>query len=115
MSTEAAGAAPRDGFDAYRDDRPNAFVWLQGWYASHCDGDWEHQYGVHIDTLDNPGWTIRIDLVGTELAGRAFERQELHRSEDDWVVAWLADGVWEAACRPLNLGEALHCFREWAT
>jgi hypothetical protein len=29
--------------------------WLQGWYATQCDGDWEHEYGVSIETLDNPG------------------------------------------------------------
>jgi hypothetical protein len=29
--------------------------WLMRWYAAHCDGEWEHTYGVVIDTLDNPG------------------------------------------------------------
>ena len=30
----------------------------QQWYQSKCDGTWEHMYGVEIDTLDNPGWTV---------------------------------------------------------
>jgi len=39
--------------------------WLQKWYADHCDGDWEHEYGIVIETLDNPGWSIVIDLKNT--------------------------------------------------
>jgi hypothetical protein len=28
---------------------------LQTWYTEECNGDWEHQFGVDIGTLDNPG------------------------------------------------------------
>ena len=42
-------------------------TWLEGWYTRCCDGEWEHRYGVCIETLDNPGWLIRIDLTGTDL------------------------------------------------
>lgn len=28
--------------------------WLENWYSSNCDGDWEHLYGITIRTLDNP-------------------------------------------------------------
>jgi len=45
----------------------NALSELQKWYFAQCDGDWEHSYGVRIDTVDNPGWTLEIDLVGTNL------------------------------------------------
>ena len=31
------------------------------WYLSQCNGDWEHAYGVKIDTLDNPGWTLEVE------------------------------------------------------
>ena len=27
---------------------------LQSWYQSQCDGDWEHEFGIRIETLDNP-------------------------------------------------------------
>ncbi|MDP8910052.1 MAG: immunity 53 family protein, partial [Chloroflexota bacterium] len=55
-----------------------------------CDGDWEHSYGVEICTLDNPGWSVKVDLQGTELKAGAFQRNEVHRSEDDWCVTWVA-------------------------
>ncbi|MEV8403368.1 Imm53 family immunity protein [Streptomyces niveus] len=41
--------------------------WLRNWYAQQCDGEWEHERGVRIATLDNPGWTVSIDLEESEL------------------------------------------------
>ena len=37
-----------------------AFEWLQQWYADHLDGEREHQNGVRIETLDNPGWSLSV-------------------------------------------------------
>ena len=39
--------------------------WLQSWYEKQCNSDWEHNYGIKIETLDNPGWSITVDLVDT--------------------------------------------------
>ncbi|MCX4762195.1 immunity 53 family protein [Streptomyces sp. NBC_01275] len=89
--------------------------WLQRWYEAQCDGDWEHEWGVRIDTLDNPGWSVRIDLEETLLAGRPYEGTEFRRSGSDWGMARVSDDVFEASCGPLNLGEVLGLFRVWAT
>ena len=35
---------------------------LQAWYAAQCNGKWEHTYGIAIGTLDNPGWSLSVDL-----------------------------------------------------
>lgn len=40
---------------------------IMAWYTSHCDGEWEHQQGVSIQTLDNPGWLLKVNLIGTNL------------------------------------------------
>jgi len=45
---------------------------LQKWYEAECDGNWEHHYGVKIDTLDNPGWLVTIDLTDTNFGRKAF-------------------------------------------
>ncbi len=95
-------------------DAPDPLTWLQAWYVTQCDGDWEHEYGVRIATLDNPGWSLSIDLRDTVLEGAAFTRHEVRRGEHDWVIAQVIDGRFEAACGPLNLGEAIHEFRLWA-
>jgi hypothetical protein len=87
---------------------------LQTWYRSQCDGDWEHTYGVKIETLDNPGWAVLVDLELTELQDRPFSAVQLERSEADWIHARVRDQKWEAFGGPLNLPEMLALFNSWA-
>lgn len=94
---------------------PDSLTWLQAWYVTQCDGDWEHAHGVQIDTLDNPGWHLRVDLADTPLRTVSFSQIEVHRSEHDWLVLRRDDATFEAVCGPLNLNEAIHAFRLWAT
>lgn len=92
----------------------SAIARLQRWYFSRCDGEWEHSCGIEIGTLDNPGWRVHVDLADTDLDGRAFDRLDVERSDADWLRAWVEDRRWQAACGPLNLGEAVDTFLCWA-
>jgi hypothetical protein len=96
--------------------------WLSQWYLAQCDGDWEHSYGVKIDTLDNPGWTIKIDLTDTPMRGIAFERIEHGKIGDDfeewqrsgsWWVARVEGHSFDVSCGPLDLSSAIGVFRRW--
>jgi hypothetical protein len=49
---------------------------LSLWYVGQCNGDWEHDSGVKIDTLDNPGWRITISLNSTVLENESFNIYE---------------------------------------
>ncbi len=86
---------------------------LQQWYLAQCDGDWEHDSGIEIGTLDNPGWRVRVNVSGTNVEGREFSRVNVERSDADWIQAWVEDGGWHAACGPLNLDEAVGIFITW--
>jgi hypothetical protein len=44
----------------------NIFDWLQQWYISQCDGEWEHDEGIKIQSSDNPGWIVEINVKDTE-------------------------------------------------
>ncbi|MEV6071608.1 immunity 53 family protein [Nocardia sp. NPDC052001] len=88
---------------------------MQSWYAAQCDGGWEHGWGVRIETLDNPGWLVEIDLRETALADQEHPRQKIDRSEHDWVHGWTAGQRFHLACGPGNLTEALTLFRAWAS
>ncbi|MFI6163007.1 immunity 53 family protein [Micromonospora haikouensis] len=94
-------------------DGPDALTWLQAWYAIQCDGDWEHEYGLSIETLDNPGWFLKVDLQATAMDALPFSKHEVHRSKHDWLIARVVDKRFEVACGPLNLSEAIHQFRLW--
>jgi hypothetical protein len=90
-------------------------IWIQDWYEAQCDGDWEHDYGVEINTLDNPGWMVKVDLAGTSLEGASFATvDETHRSEDDWMHCEVRDGCFRGAGGTHNLLEILQLFRSWA-
>lgn len=87
---------------------------LQAWYASQCDGDWEHGYGVRIETLDNPGWGVRIELADTELEGVPFDPVVDTDREDDWLHLQVRDGQFYGSGDPSKLGVILRAFLDWA-
>jgi len=92
---------------------------IQEWYGRQCNGDWEHAYGVKIDTLDNPGWWVKIQLTGTDLEGKTFEaiqnglRSDGHPSERDWICCSVKDNVFDAAGDPNKLEPILRLFLDW--
>jgi hypothetical protein len=87
--------------------------WIQTWFRQQCDGDWEHSHGIHIETLDNPGWQLVVDLDDTTLAGKSMAPIDIERSDDDWVFAAIEDGRFCVRCGPVNFTEAIAIFRRW--
>jgi hypothetical protein len=59
---------------------------LESWYSSQCNGDWEHTFGITIQTLDNPGWHFEVDLADTELSDLCEHSEEYHKSDEDWLI-----------------------------
>ena len=87
---------------------------LQTWYLSHCDGDWEHAHGIHIETLDNPGWEVRIDLRDTELANRPFTAFSNLDPDVDWMECHVEEGQFLAHGGAPMLEPILRAFLDWA-
>ena len=71
----------------------NALQRLQDWYSAQCNGDWEHQQGVRIESLDNPGWALDIDLADTALADKFHGGQARLRRHDR--LAHLLSSRWQ--------------------
>lgn len=90
----------------------NTFEWLQNWYKSQCNGDWEHQFGVQINTLDNPGWDIKIDIYNTEIEGLEIEFKSFEKSEYDWYGIKADKYVFEAFGDPAKLEFLILKFKE---
>jgi hypothetical protein len=87
---------------------------LQKWYESHCDGEWEHGEGLVIESLDNPGWMVRISLRGTALESRQFQEISRLEPDRDWIRCWIEDGKFQGAGGPQMLAEILQTFVDWA-
>lgn len=87
--------------------------WFEEWYKSNCDGDWEHNCGIHIGTLDNPGWRIEINLVNTELEDKVFDSLKIERTNDNWVHCRVENSIFKGAGGTENLEELLKIFKTW--
>ena len=58
--------------------------WLQDWTKSQIDGDWEHELGISIRMLDNPGWILSADI--SNYGDFLKETKPLGRDNDvDWI------------------------------
>lgn len=91
----------------------NNVNFLENWFWSQCNEDWEHLYGIKIDTLDNPGWLITIDLEDTEYVNKLFSEIDIQRKENDWIQCKIEEGKFIGAGGPFNLNELIQIFRNW--
>lgn len=94
-------------------------LWLQKWYSENCDGGWEHFFGVKIDTLDNPGWRVEIDITDTPLEEKVFPEISYYNSDEDWLHCRISEGlfngkVFDGSGDQTKLTVILETFRKWA-
>ena len=61
---------------------------LLRWYAARCDGAWEHRYGFTIESCDNPGLQVTVDIA-TEPALRPEADRPLTQEGDDPGVSMM--------------------------
>jgi hypothetical protein len=88
---------------------------LAKWYSDNCDGGWEHQSGVEITTLDNPGWHLLVDLDDTELLNVPFDAVEDGLDgQPSWHCCKRDDYKFHAFCSPDRLTAVIEIFVDWA-
>lgn len=94
---------------------------LQAWYSSQCNGDWEHHYGIKIDTCDNPGWWVKIDLTDTPLQSARFATLSENFDANGfqrgprWLHCYIEGAVWNGAGDETSLARILQSFLNWAS
>jgi hypothetical protein len=95
---------------------------LQAWYHSNAnsnananaDGHWERSHGVTIESLDNPGWLVTIDLEGTPLEKRAMPPVAMEVSKRDWLLCEVDHNRFRGQGDPEKLLPILQVFQTWA-
>jgi len=98
----------------------SALMRLQTWYQQQCDGVWEHASGVLIQSCDNPGWWVKVNLRGTSLQGRPFaevaEGVNAQRSplRTRWVCCHIDGDTWNGAGDETKLENIIEVFLAWA-
>lgn len=84
---------------------------IQDWYKINCNGDWEHSYGYQIETLDNPGWAIKIDLAETALENLEFQKEfQNPNNKSDWFHIHTENKILNIYCGPENLKSTFEIF-----
>lgn len=85
--------------------------WLQNWYKSNCDGDWEHENLVRIQSLDNPGWLLEIEMmnISSKLSIKKWELFEV--SEENWLGYDVEEHKFTASGDPTKLEALIMIFK----
>ena len=97
----------------------NEIAKIQNWFQSQCDGDWEHGRGIRIESLDNPGWKVEIELEGTDLENTVFIPIERNVSpsrpegETDWYTCKVEEAKFKGYGSPQHLITILGIFLDW--
>ncbi len=91
----------------------NTINWLNNWILYNCDSDWEHTYGIKIQTLDNPGWSVKIDIEETPMMNVEFENIEIENDDDDWIHCKVEDNIFYGYGDLQKLENILLIFRNW--
>lgn len=88
------------------------FDWLIRWYSNQCNGIWELENQIKIDTLDNPGWTIEIGLKSTQLEQSEIKSRSI-RNEDEtnWFVYLIEKATYDASGDTFKLPTLVEIFR----
>lgn len=86
--------------------------WIVSWFVENCDGYWEHENQIKIYTIDNPGWALDIDLLGTDLENLELEYTLFENSELDWFGYSVKNSKFSAIGGPSKLLEIINVFKK---
>ena len=87
---------------------------IQRWYAAQCDGDWEHNFGLSIQTMDNPGWSVKVNLEDTLLENLPFEAVYVGDGSGIWLSCHVKKCFFVGYGDPSQLSRILEIFLTWA-
>lgn len=88
----------------------NNIIWIENWFISQCNDDWEHNFGIKIETIDNPGWSITIDTIGTDKKIDDRDWVLYEQSDEDWYGYKVKDGQFDGAGDPTKLNKLIDLF-----
>ncbi len=73
------------------------------------------QSRFHRNRIDNPGWSVKIELHDTDLQDVKFAKVQVQREdENDWAIDTVEKGEFHGYGGPNNLNELLGIFLDWA-
>lgn len=89
-------------------------MWLEKWYTEQCNGEWERTWGLKIETLDNPGWVVTVDLANTCLEDLTVAMQMVDNGASDWLGYYVKEQKFTGFGDGRKLATLLSLFRRLA-
>ena len=89
------------------------------WYVTQCDESWEHQYGIKLETLDNPGWLLIVDLIHTDLQGCSMPElcegcsPDANPVSPRWIHCSVQENQFRGACDPNQVARLFRVFDDF--
>ena len=88
---------------------------IQAWHKAQTERGRDPSLGVKIETLkDAPGWSVRIDLAGTQLSGLTLAPYKEGATDRDWLAYRIKDDRFEGKGDPTKLQALLFAFLDLA-
>jgi hypothetical protein len=87
--------------------------WLEDWYQRQCDGAWEHNQGIRLESLRMRGWRLIISLEGTSAENAAPNQLHFGTSGEEWIDCTISPERFEGAGDPRRLEQIIGVFRKW--
>ncbi len=85
--------------------------WLEKWFTSNCNGNWEHDHVIKIETIDNPGWSVEINFNNTGVVRNDFSWEIYEISNTNWIGYKIEDNIFYSSGDSLKLSLIIEVFR----
>jgi Immunity protein 53 len=88
---------------------------IQAWHKAQLERGRDPSLGVRIETLrERPGWSVQIDLAGTQLSGLKLAPYKEGVTDRDWLAYRIKDDRFEGIGDPTKLQALLFAFLDLA-
>ncbi len=95
-------------------ERGKNFIWLMYWFWSQCNGDWEHEYGIVLDTTSEGKWKLDISISNSILDGVEFISNDFIANAGNEVECKFDNQSLVVYADTQNIIRVLQSFRAWA-
>ncbi len=89
----------------------NLLKWLEEWHRDNAFGD-GYALDIKISTVDNPGWSVKIDLTDTKYDGISMDEIKEECSDDDWIFCKIENKIFQGYGDCLKLEKIIEAFRK---
>jgi len=88
---------------------------IQAWHKTQVERGRDPTLGVRIETLrERPGWSVQIDLAGTQLSGLTLAPYKEGATDRDWLAYRIKNDRFEGIGDPTKLQALLYAFLDLA-